>query len=221
MHQSKHSNHNVNTLRVIKVQPRCPGSKQTSKEQRFSYFSLCHLSSPFLTDLLVGFPHPSPGPHKRRSRVKSCPRETIGFNPRWTQREICAGLDKKESFRLTFRQTWFPSCDIIFIFFQLHVSSADEYPQSFRMSVHSLSLRQVMMSIPFFCFLFFLSQKTPLSVNEINAKMCFLAQTKGRTERERERKGKEKGKGKLEVKLLEETEVQTPNQRLGKKDIVQ
>ena len=53
-------------------------------------------------------------------------------------------------------------------------------------------------------------------VNGINAKMRFLAQTKGRREKERERKrkgrgrerkrrerskGKEKGKGKLEVKL--------------------
>ena len=45
--------------------------------------------------------------------------------------------------------------------------------------------------------------RTERIVNEINAKVRFLAQTKGRRERERERKrkGKEKGKGKLEVKL--------------------
>ena len=43
--------------------------------------------------------------------------------------------------------------------------------------------------------------RTERIVNVINAKMRFLAQTKGRRERERERKrkGKEKRKGKLEV----------------------
>ena len=47
----------------------------------------------------------------------------------------------------------------------------------------------------------------------INAKMRFLAQTKGRREleRERKRKGKEKGKGELEVKLWQKRKKsQTP-----------
>ena len=56
-------------------------------------------------------------------------------------------------------------------------------------------------------------------LNGINAKMRFLAQTKGRREKERERKrkkgkeeeGKEKGKGKLEVKLWQKRKKsQTP-----------